>query len=123
MPSHSPRTRRFLALAVIAIVAAIVVAYGGTLDGPFAFDDLESICENEAIRDPSRAFAQSGRRGVAYFTFALNYAAHGLWPRGYRITNVAIHCLAALALFGFAYNACKQLDNETAMQKSPGRWR
>ena len=36
---------------------------------------------------------------IVNLTFALNYAAHGLDVTGYRVTNVAIHILAALVVF------------------------
>ena len=39
-------------------------------------------------------------RPLVNLSFALNYAAGELDPRGYRLTNLAIHLLAALVLFG-----------------------
>ena len=37
---------------------------------------------------------------IVNLTFAINYAADGLEVRGYRLTNLAIHLLAAVTLFG-----------------------
>ncbi|HEX2862318.1 MAG TPA: tetratricopeptide repeat protein [Lacunisphaera sp.] len=39
-------------------------------------------------------------RPIVNLSLALNYAVSGLNPRGFRLTNVAGHLLAALALFG-----------------------
>lgn len=88
-----------------------VLCYIGSLDAPFVFDDLAGIVENNSIRDlgdplrvlrPPSAGAGVDSRPVVNLSLALNHAAGGLNPWGYRATNVAIHVLAGLALFGLA---------------------
>jgi tetratricopeptide (TPR) repeat protein len=91
--------------ALLCLAGAVV--YSSSLDGPFVFDDHRAIVENPTIRalwppwttGEPHASALTGRP-VATLTFAINYAIGGLDVRGYHATNVAIHLLAALVLFG-----------------------
>ncbi len=85
-----------------------VIAYSNSLSAPFIFDDQTAILDNATIRQlsplsvplsPQRDTPVAGRP-LVNLTFAINYAAGGLDPRGYRLTNIAIHLLAALTLFG-----------------------
>jgi tetratricopeptide (TPR) repeat protein len=85
-----------------------VVVYVNSLSAPFIFDDQTSIIENSQIRrlsplsvplSPPRETPVAGRP-IVNLTFAINYATSGLDVRGYRLTNLAIHLLAALTLFG-----------------------
>jgi hypothetical protein len=101
--------RRAPLLAAALIVAALVAAYANSFRGPFVFDDVEAIVENETIRSlaapgavlsPPFADGQTvGGRPLVNLTLALNYAAGGLNPTGYHVVNLAIHLSAALVLF------------------------
>ena len=95
------------ALAAL-IVAAIAVVYANSLSGPFMLDDADTVVGNTTLydwTDIARVLAQprdtplAGRPLVA-FTFALNYARGGVSVQGYHLTNIAIHTLCALLLFG-----------------------
>jgi Flp pilus assembly protein TadD len=90
------------------LVAAGAAVYAVSLSAPFLFDDQNSIAGNRSIRQlsplsvplsPPDETPVAGRP-VVNLSFALDYAAHGLDVRGFRAVNVAIHLLAALALFG-----------------------
>jgi Tfp pilus assembly protein PilF len=94
-------------LAPIILLAAGIFAYSNSLGGPFVFDDVVAIVQNPSIRQlwppheamvapPNNTFAG---RPVVNYSFAINYALGGLEVRGYHVTNVAIHLLAALLLF------------------------
>jgi protein O-mannosyl-transferase len=92
----------------VALAALVVLAYGNGLSGPFIFDDQLTVVENRQIRDlsslrallaPERELPVAGRP-IANISFALNYAAHGLDVRGYRVANVAIHLLCGLFVLG-----------------------
>jgi tetratricopeptide (TPR) repeat protein len=89
--------------AVIVLAGALV--YANALDGPFLFDDENSIVNNPTISrlgtalSPPRDTPVAGRP-VVNLTFALNYAADGLDVTGYHVVNVAIHVAVALLLFG-----------------------
>ncbi len=84
---------------------ATLAGYRGSFSGPFVLDDPKAITDNFSIRSFSTAWSPpadstvSGRP-VVNLTLALNYALGGLDVRGYHAFNLAIHVLAALALFG-----------------------
>jgi protein O-mannosyl-transferase len=95
-------------LALTILVAATVAAYANSLQGPFVFDDFPSIVGNPSIvrlfspqvlLAPPDAVTVTGRP-VVNLTLAINFAMGGLAVEGYHIVNLAIHVLAALALFG-----------------------
>jgi len=93
--------------ALCLLVAALVLAYANSLHGPFIFDDEPSIVDNPSIRHlgsplvlaaPPTAVTTVGRP-LVNLSFALNYAVAGLQVEGYHGVNLALHILAALALF------------------------
>ena len=90
------------------IVLAGLIAYSSGLSTPFLFDDETGIVRNQQIRQvwplddalsppPETPVA---RRPLVNLTLAINYAFSGLEPRGYHATNLLIHLLVALTLFG-----------------------
>jgi tetratricopeptide (TPR) repeat protein len=92
--------------AIIAIAGTLV--YLNSLGGPFIFDDTTAILDNPQIRQlwpltvplaPPRDTPVAGRP-IVNFTFAINYAVGAFDVSGYHLTNIAIHVLAALTLFG-----------------------
>lgn len=96
-----------LAAGLIAI--AVLAAYVNTLESPFVFDDAPAIIENPSIRNladwrsvlaPPASAGSAAGRPLVNLSFALNYAAGGLDPRGYHAVNIALHAAAALLLFG-----------------------
>jgi len=96
----------FFAALVIAVVA--VAAYLNSLGGPFVFDDEGSILANPTIRTLGRAWSPPtgdggitvAGRPVVNFSLAINYATGGLNVWSYHATNLAVHLLAGLLLFG-----------------------
>lgn len=94
-------------MAPLLIVFAGFLAYENVFwlrdsgDFPFIFDDTIGITANESIRHVGSALANNFKqRPVLYFTLAVNYAFGELDPWPYRLVNVLIHILAALALYG-----------------------
>jgi len=95
--------------AAAAIAAAAVAAYHNSLSGQFAFDDVPTIKENPTIRHlwdlrsvlspPPGGYTVSGRP-ILNLSVAINYAFGGLNVWGYHATNLVIHILAGLTLFG-----------------------
>jgi protein O-mannosyl-transferase len=88
------------------IVAAVLAAYANSLAGPFVFDDLPAILDNPTIRSlggalspPPGGYTVSGRP-LVNLSLAVNYAISGTDVWGYHLLNIAIHCLAALVLYG-----------------------
>lgn len=100
-------------LSIALIVAATAAAYANSLRGPFVLDDLGDIVDNPSIRHlwPLRDVFVVGSAGeaglhsrpVVNLTWAVNYAMSGLDTMPYHLTNLAIHILAALTLFGIVH--------------------
>ncbi len=95
---------------VLLILLAGVWAYWDSFGGVFLLDDVRAIVRNETIRtlaplsvplSPPSMATVSGRP-VANLTFALNFALSSVDPVSYHAANLAIHLLAALALFAVA---------------------
>jgi len=92
---------------VAIIVLAGVLAYANSFSGPFIADDEATVVENTSIRDlrstgvlfPPREVPTAGRP-IVNVSFAINYALGGMSVRGYHVTNLAIHLLCAVVLFG-----------------------
>jgi len=102
-------------LHIVYIVLAGVLVYGNGLSGPLLFDDETSILNNTSIRQltplsgplsPPRDTPVAGRPAVN-LTFALNYAIGGLDVTGYHVTNVVVHLLGALVLYGIVRRALR----------------
>lgn len=102
-----PTWRRLLPPFLLVLVTA--AAYSNSFGGPFLFDDEPSIVDNPTIRrlwpidrvlDPPPYCLTVVGRPFANLTLAANYAWGGLDVRGYHAVNLAIHILAALALYG-----------------------
>ncbi|HVU15996.1 MAG TPA: tetratricopeptide repeat protein [Candidatus Didemnitutus sp.] len=93
-------------IGAIFIVLGVALAYTNSVHGVYVLDDFGSIADNRSIHHPGTALFPPGEgrtvsgRPLLNLSFALNYA----WGResiaGYHVVNVAIHALAALALFG-----------------------
>lgn len=97
-----------VAAAVLVLVTAL--AYRNSLFTPFVFDDVPSIVENASIRrlwplsdvlapHQPGGLTVSGRP-LVNLSLALNYAISGPRVWSYHVANLAIHCAAALCLFG-----------------------
>ncbi len=102
-PFKAQRVRAAAPLfAVLVIVIAGLLAWSGSLEAPFIFDDHNDIEEDPAIRHlrPLSSILIHTPRPVVRLSFALDYARSGLLPRPFHATNLAIHLLAGLVLFG-----------------------
>lgn len=92
---------------VVLIITALL-AYANSFGGPFIFDDILNIQNNYKIRhltplwDTMWGPLDTGVSGrpVVQMSYALNYAIHGLDVHGYHATNLTLHILASLVLFG-----------------------
>jgi hypothetical protein len=98
------------------IVVAGVLAYWNSLSGPFVFDDVASVVENQQIREwwhvgglltSERELPVAGRP-LVNASFALNYALGGLDVRGYHAWNVAVHLVCALLVFALVRSTLEQ---------------
>ena len=109
-PSHVPRRTPTTGIrwrAGLIVLAALAIYWNG-LSAPFIFDDLGSITNNPQIRPPLSwrqvlsppADTAVAGRPLVNLSFALNYAAGGLDPAGYRVANLALHVICAWLVFG-----------------------
>lgn len=85
----------------ILIVAAVVIAFGGTLWAPFHYDDFgmladPAITSADGWRDVWR-FTQT--RPLTYFSFWANYALGGESPRGFHAVNLLVHLASSVLLW------------------------
>ena len=85
-------------LLPLAVVAAGVLAYVNSFSKPFLFDDSYVVVNRP---DAHRVFPFRWQsRAVVDLSFKLNYAAGGVNVADYHVTNLAIHLIAGLFLFG-----------------------
>ncbi|HEY4307072.1 MAG TPA: tetratricopeptide repeat protein [Gemmatimonadaceae bacterium] len=90
---------------VIALIATFI-AFAPALRAPFAFDDVDSIPKNPTIEQIATSFSPPARlavssRPLVNFSLALNYAMAGASSTTvYHATNVLLHLLCGLLLFG-----------------------
>lgn len=90
--------------AILLVAGAVCLAYLNSFRGEFILDDMPHIVDTPFIRhlwSLSDTLAQTSRPLVR-LSLAVNYAISRLQPWSYHAFNVAVHVLAALALFGVA---------------------
>lgn len=95
------------------ILAAAVILYWNSLECPFIFDDDDSIVRNvyirrlwpltEALKAPRQTTVDG--RPVVSLSLAVNYAMGGLDVRYFHATNILVHAIAGMALFGVVRRA------------------
>ena len=79
-------------LSAGAIVAAVALLYGHTLQVPFYLDDSSGIVDNYLIRDFQESLTGLFRqRGLSLLSFAINYQLTGLAPLPLHLVNITLH--------------------------------
>lgn len=90
------------------IAALTLLAYSGTFESPFIFDDAINIVENSSLFNrssfweiliPPRGTGVAGRP-LINLSLAFNYAVSGENTWSYHLFNLLVHILAALSFFG-----------------------
>lgn len=95
-------------VAALLLGLAVMLCYANALPAPFLSDDRLTILGNPTIRSlrppwlPLRTPPDQAASGRPVFnlSLALDHALGGRDPWRYRATNVGIHALAAMTLFG-----------------------
>lgn len=104
------KSRSAAAIALTAIAAAALLAYANTARVPLLFDDVGAIAQNPSIRhlatalDPPSGLSVSGRP-LANLSLAADFAVSGQSVWSYHLTNLALHILGAVLLFGIVRDA------------------
>ena len=100
----------FPVVAAGCVLCAGLLVYSNSMAGVFVFDDAPHIEQNRRIRQlwPSVYVSHPGPRALGMYTFAVNYAFHGLDVWGYHAVNLAIHLSAGLLLFGIVRRTLKR---------------
>src|SRR5262252_5383689 len=88
---------------VVALIAAVTIAYANSFAGAFVFDDYPHIVAAPYLVDwsPWLEITRTSRPFVG-LTLVVNHALGGLDPRGYHLLNLIVHLLATLALWDLA---------------------
>jgi|GEM_PF-5076892 len=94
-------------ICLLILVLATFGVYSSSFNGNFLFDDSSAILKNDGIRKitPARVeYWLTHKRGLPYFTFAINYAISGDdYPHPYHLFNWLVHLAASMALYYLAY--------------------
>lgn len=111
-PPPIPPARWQGVTAVLALVAAVWLAYASGLGAPFIMDDALSVTANRSIRGlwpiwPVICYEHGeGRtidgRPLLNLSLAVNRAVTGTAPIGFRVVNILIHCGNALLILALA---------------------
>ena len=87
----------------IALSALILIAWWGSFDAPFVYDDKVEVVGNRTIRVLERwreIGAYNRSRPLLIFSYAWNFDREGFNPVGYHLTNIGVHAAAAIAALG-----------------------
>lgn len=98
-----------LLTASLLMAAIAIAAFIPGLGGGFIFDDRPNIVQNTAVHLSELTASElpfavysfqpgNGSRMLSMATFALDHWRNGLDPRAFKITNLAIHAITAIAL-------------------------
>ncbi len=84
------------------ILVAGLLAYGNSLRGPFVFDDRLHLLDQTRLHHlwPMGKVVAETTRPTVDLTLAINYALGKFNPFGYHLSNLVIHLLSGLFLFG-----------------------
>lgn len=92
--------------ALLALLALTALCCLPSIDAPFTFDELAGIAENRAVHPGATLrqallyrFSPDQARPLFFLSLLLDARAHGIGPRGFRITNLALHLLCGAALW------------------------
>lgn len=111
---------------LLLLISLGLLTYGHSLNADFEFDDYRGIVENTYIKHgerPDRIFQnEDTTRFLPNLTFALNYRLSGLNVFGFHLTNVLLHLLASLLVFGLVRVTFKtpELKNDPLFRDRDG---
>ncbi len=100
-----------LTAGVFALLAVVTALYWPGLGGGYAFDDFPNIVNNQALHVTRLVWnewlaamlsspASALQRPLAMLSFAINHYFTGLDPRPMKLTNLCVHLLNAVLVYG-----------------------
>jgi hypothetical protein len=102
-PPPSPTTRPArpaFALGTLVLITAVLLLYWTALRHPLVFDDL--LLSEDALKTHyAQAVSWFGRRWFSDASFGWIYALFGKGMFFQRLTNVLLHAMTGVVLFGF----------------------
>jgi hypothetical protein len=94
----------------VLIVACSLVAYSNSLLNDYAYDDHVTVVKNTDIQSFSTLISSlDPYRPVRWLTFAVDYRLWKLDPFGYHLSNLILHAVCGLLLFGVARLVIKDI--------------
>lgn len=99
-PTSLTKRRGTPALIAAALCLGLGLAYLPGVNSPFYLDDVDFLARKPTIRSIDSAWRIMPTRRVCAVSFAVDYQLHGLNPTWFRVTNITIHAVAGLVLFG-----------------------
>lgn len=110
--------RRLLWLAIVGLVA---MAWWGSLEAPFVYDDKVEVVGNRTIRMLER-WREIGSynlsRPLLMFSYAWNFDRFRFEPQGYHLTNLAVHAVAAGAALGMVEAVARVFRRDDPLWRS-----
>lgn len=111
---------RFYLTLLVALLATVTFAYWPGLQGGFVFDDIPNLVDNVAVHVTTLATtdwvaailsspSSSLQRPLAMFSFAINHYLTGLDPVPMKMTNVVIHLINTILVFGLVRSLIRLL--------------
>jgi protein O-mannosyl-transferase len=106
------RYRELAAEAFLPLLAAVLggLVYLNALHNPFVYDDYHTVVENRSIlelTDLPTIVLGAVTRPIVNFSYAFDRAIWGPLPFGFHLTNVILHMVNVLLLFGLARHVGK----------------
>jgi len=103
------------------LVGLVALAWWGSLDAPFVYDDKIEVVGNRTIRmlEHWREIGSYNRsRPLLIFSYAWNFDREGFEPFGYHLTNLGVHAAAAVAAFTMLGSVGRLLRVEHAVLRA-----
>ena len=115
MPTFNRQINLWLSISLVVVLLCYYLAMHSALNGPFLFDDfinlehLSLLGNNPSANfgDYLAAFEGNPGRPLAALSFLINDNAWPSNPFGFKYTNVLIHLLNAVLVFGFVRQLAK----------------
>jgi tetratricopeptide (TPR) repeat protein len=117
-----------VAAAAAALVTAVLIIFGPTLDSAFVYyDDDRQILDNPFVKQLSLEnvswilthFCITSYYPVRLLSFAIDYHFWGVNPRGYHLTNTVVHAGNVLLAFWLLLRLMKRVEKAEPAASEP----